>query len=78
MSVEVIYKCRCMSAEATIQVRHREPGEEITDWMAEVQQEMGRDHSRRSPLCIATTVEYAKIPMPENVQFIGGKPELNS
>jgi hypothetical protein len=76
--IDITYKCRCMSAEATFQVRNRVEGEDIATWMYDVQRKMGEDHTKRSPLCLATKVEYAKIPAPENAPFIGGQPKLNS
>lgn len=77
--IEIIYKCRCMKAEETVQVREREEGEEIVDWVRDiVGAAIDEAHRARSPFCMATHMEYAKIPAPENAPFIGGKPRLDS
>lgn len=76
--VVIAYKCACMPVEASITVRYRRTDEDVTEWMEMVQAALGVDHQLRSPLCMRTAVEYAKIPAPENAPFIGGKPELHS
>jgi hypothetical protein len=76
--VGVICKCKCMAFEFAVNIRHREDGEDIREWMTEVQKEITRQHQKLSPLCVSPTLDYAKIPMPENAAFIGGVPKLNS
>ncbi len=69
---EVRYKCSCMGAEVSIFVPFRNEGEDIRDWMANcVQAALYVDHRKRSPFCAKTTMEYAKILMPESSPFIG-------
>lgn len=68
--IEVRYKCRCMSQEVRLQVRARDKHEEILDFMEKVQASIGDDHHSRSPLCMATTMEYAKVPVDDDM--IGG------
>ena len=76
--VEIRYKCKCMSCEANLSVPFRRRGEDIVEWMETcVQRAIYLDHRQRSPLCLATALEYAKIPAPDSAPFIGGKPELN-
>lgn len=57
----VTFKCACMMSEGTFDVRHRRTGEDIADWMKEVQRRLGFVHRKRSPLCRAPTVEYVKL-----------------
>lgn len=76
--ITISYKCSCMLAEVSIEVRNRREGEDVIDWMHDVQFAMTVDHIGRSPHCRAETVEYAKIPMPENAPHIGGVPRLDS
>lgn len=78
MPVGIIFKCKCMAAEATVQVRNRNEHEDVADWMELVQSTISNAHRKTSPLCMSATMEYAKIPMPENAPFIGGKPQLQS
>lgn len=62
--IDVRYKCACLPVEASLQLREREVTEDIMGFMGRVQVAIGQDHARRSPLCLATTMEYAKIPAP--------------
>lgn len=77
-TLNVPFKCRCMDAEGSVDVRYRQEGEDVADWMAVLQLAIGEDHRRRSPWCRSTTMEYAKIPAPDNAPFIGGRPKLDS
>lgn len=61
--VEVIYKCQCLPYEISLHVCEREVGEDVLDYMNRVQRAIGMNHLSRSPLCTATTMEYAKIPV---------------
>lgn len=75
----VKYKCTCMPAEAILTVPFRKPDQDITDWVeATMGEVISRDHRARSPACLRTTMEYAKIHMPENAAEIGGKPRMDS
>lgn len=67
---EIRYKCSCIPKEASINVPARDSVEDIMDFMHRVQAALGSDHRRRSPQCRSTTMEYAKIPLVEDV--IGG------
>lgn len=67
---EIKYKCSCMTAETSIQVPERGKAEDIRDFMNRVQLAIGKDHRERSPLCLATKMEYAKVPVEGDV--IGG------
>lgn len=67
-----------MEREAEVFVRYRHDNEDVADWMElVVTYAIANDHMHRSPNCRATTMEYAKIPAPENAPFIGGKPVTN-
>lgn len=61
--LDIIYKCRCMPKERTIQVRERLDDEDIIDFMHHVQNAIGVDHNNLSPRCNATSMEYAKVPV---------------
>lgn len=74
--IEVRYKCRCLENEVSVRVRYRETHEDISDWMETVQQSIGSDHHKRSPMCRATAMEYAKIPIPENAPGVGMRPKV--
>lgn len=60
--MKIFYKCRCIAAEVEIVVPDRLPGSDIADWMGAVQACLGMDHRARSPRCMASALEYAKIP----------------
>ena len=75
--MDIFYKCKCMREEATVAVPDRRDDEDIGDWMGKVALAIAADHQLRSTLCAATSMEYAKIPLPENALFIGGKPKLD-
>lgn len=76
--ITVLYKCRCMDAEAAVRVRFRAADEDMADWMGLVVQPAVRmDHVARSPKCDADKIQYAKIWRPENEPFIGGKPVVH-
>ncbi len=64
MSTEVIYKCRCMKEEAKLEIPARRDDEEIGSWMNILQAALTVDHRKRSPLCVRTAMEYAKIYVP--------------
>lgn len=76
--LEIFYKCTCMDAEAALSVPCRRPDEDIRDWIAKVQGAIGTHHWTAHPDCRATTMEYAKIPAPENAPYLGAKGKLNS
>lgn len=77
--LEVRYKCRCLQDEVRVQTAERQPMEDVVWWVEEV---VGRavyaDHLARSPTCTSKTMEYMKIPAPENAAYIGAKPRLDS
>lgn len=76
--MKILYKCACMGAEAEIDVPFRRAGEDVVDWMQNcVQLAIYLDHRTRAPSCVATAMEYAKIPVDERADGIGGPPTLN-
>lgn len=66
-NVYIPYKCSCMKEEAILVSREREVEEDILDFVDHVQKILGEDHTKRSPFCRATAVEYIKIPMDNEV-----------
>jgi hypothetical protein len=71
--MDVTYKCACMSKEATVVVPDRHPKGDLMEWMELVQHCIGVDHRARSPICVATAMEYAKIPFDEAAPGLGMK-----
>lgn len=60
--VEVLYKCRCMKAAATVHVPERHATDDVVEWVGlTVGKVIADDHRARSPLCTATVMEYAKF-----------------
>lgn len=77
-AVEIVYKCHCMSKEASIGVPFRRPSENVVEWMQScVSTAIYLDHRRRASDCRAAAMEYAKIQVPENAPSIGARPEVN-
>lgn len=64
--IQIPFKCRCMTEEAIAYVRERRCGENISDWLREVQYALGRSHAMISPECKADKLEHAKIPLGDN------------
>lgn len=75
--MKIFYKCRCMKAEAVIDVPDRRPEGELMEWMGLVQHAIAVDHKALSPRCMAVAMEYAKIPLEDETQGIGVKPTRN-
>ena len=70
--VEVRFKCKCMTDEAVLAVPARRRDEDVIIWMNQVvQPSIYLDHRMRSPQCEATEMEFAKVFLPENAEFIG-------
>jgi len=65
--IDVIYKCKCFQKEIAFPLRERERTEDIEDFMNRVTYAIAADHLKRSPLCQATTMEYAKIPAADGI-----------
>lgn len=77
--MKVTYKCVCMTAEAEIEVTSRPADADVVLWVeAAVAGAIAVDHSARSPRCMATAMEYVKIPVDEDAPGIGVKPPLAS
>lgn len=60
--------CRCK--EFSFRVRYREKDEDIIEWMKLVQIEMGKAHSKESPLCQSSSCDL-KLPMPAGTHGVG-------
>jgi hypothetical protein len=79
MTIRCFYKCRCMAQQVAVDVQERTEDQDVVDWVENtVGHAIGADHRARSPFCMATVMEFAKIPAPENAPFIGGAPKLDS
>ncbi len=77
-AISVPYKCRCMAADAVVTVPARRPGEDIAHWMETcLQLAIHVDHRLRSPACMGTELEYAKVPFHESNPNVGGAPILS-
>lgn len=61
--MKVLLKCKCTDGEVGLDLRDRNEGEDIRDYMEHVQGEVGRWHQFRG--CPATTLEYLKMPVVE-------------
>jgi hypothetical protein len=72
----ILYKCKCMAAEASVEVPDRPAGGDLMLWMNVVQGTLGLDHSARSPRCLAAEMEYVKIPVDDGADGIGMKRPL--
>lgn len=68
------YSCSiCGLKDAKFSVRYRRKDENILHWMEHaVQPAMGRDHSRRKPLC-PSLVADVKMPVEDGAPGIGMK-----
>jgi hypothetical protein len=56
-----------MPAEATVMVRERIASENVTDWLEAIARpSIISAHTATSPLCLATEMEYLKIPIDDN------------
>lgn len=62
-TVTVFYKCKCMKEEVSVEVEERGFQEDIEEFMHRLVWTLAGDHTRRSPLCRATKMEYAKVPV---------------
>ena len=70
--VDVRYKCRCFAEERTVQVIARHPANVVTAWLnIVVRPALEADHRKRSPLCMAKTLEYTKLPIDEPTGLVG-------
>lgn len=70
------YTCAlCELYDVTVEVRFREPAEDIIVWMKQVvEPALGKDHQRRSPDCHPTMLTQVKIPMPPGKEGLIGGP----
>lgn len=64
--ITVYYKCRCMQDAGSFPMLERGKHEEAMAFMGRVTEVLGRDHSKRNPLCQATEVEWVKLHAPKD------------
>ncbi len=71
--LNILYKCVCMKEEVSIAVpARRGPSHEVTDWVETVVAgRVSEDHHKRSPKCRSKTMEYVKIPMAPDSDYLG-------
>lgn len=62
--MKVLLKCKCTDGEVGLDVRDRNEGEHILDYMNHVQGEVGHWHQFRQ--CSETKLEYLKMPLTED------------
>lgn len=60
-TITIIWKCSCLAKEKQFEMREREVGEDVRDWMMDVQEELTAQHAKTSPLCTADKVEWIKF-----------------
>lgn len=69
MMVTVLYSCRvCGALDRPVEVKAREPDQDLMLWMTAVQIALGADHATRachSPVC------DLKIPLPKDADYLG-------
>lgn len=71
-TIEIEYTCKpCGVHDAKVQVRARWPAEDVSSWMNTVGLVITTDHRRRSPMCDATHITHAKIPLPAGGGRVG-------
>lgn len=61
--IEVQYKCRCMSEERSVWIKHRRHNEDAASVMDRAARAITDDHRTVKPLCNERKVEYVKIPV---------------
>jgi hypothetical protein len=70
--MKVIYKCRCMDAERSIDVTARVPEGDLQEWMEGVVINcVAYDHAGHYPNCQSTHMDWLKIPMIDEEVPIG-------
>lgn len=70
----VKYACKgCGVKDVEVPVRFRWSSEDIVYWMEKVAiKGVSADHTRRSPWCVAKTVDLS-IPVPDGTQQVGAR-----
>jgi hypothetical protein len=71
----ILFKCRCMDAESAFDMPARRFNEDAADFVKRAQAWMTDYHRELSPFCRAATVEYIKLPVPEDGRPIGASPK---
>lgn len=70
--IKIEFKCECMSRPAGVFVRERWPLEAIEDYMKSVvQEQLSFAHFMLSPTCVASKMDYVKIPISKDGGPIG-------
>jgi hypothetical protein len=79
LMIRLKFKCQCQPEEQFFEVRDRLDSEDVVEWVEDaVRPALGIAHRAVSPTCMAPSVEYLGIPMPENADAIGTPPKLDS
>ena len=71
-TVDVQWKCKCMTEEATLLVPERLPALDVVAWVRDVvSYKIAAAHRRLAPTCWETTMEFVKLPVPPS-GLVGG------
>ena len=71
--IRVLYSCDCGIQDREVEVRLREPGEDVVHWVRDVVgAAVGADHAQHSPECRRTIMRELKIPVPAGTEMVGG------
>lgn len=72
-TLTVLYKCRCMTEEASVAVPvRRGPSHDVKHWVEEVvAARIAADHRGRVPTCRESTMEIVKIPVRPDEGYVG-------
>lgn len=68
--IECKYKCTCHKDERVFLIPERGVAEDISEFMHRAKVGLTKDHREKSSFCMATKVEYLKIPF--NDDKVGG------
>ena len=74
--IRILYTCgACGLEDVGLDIRERGENEDVIQWMNDVvKPALGEDHRRRSPYCLASTLDAVKIPN-TGTQRIGQSPK---
>jgi hypothetical protein len=61
--IEIKYCCNCMQDEVSLQSQERGKHERVDEFVERLRDQVSEDHQKRSPLCMADSMKYVKIPV---------------
>ena len=71
--ISIHWKCRCLPAERTFEMRERDADEDVREWIDSMRRCLTAEHRQVSPLCQSVMMEYVKIPFHEG-SSVGAAP----